>query len=135
LNLMSDRGETYRVNRRLSARVACRLAMSYYAGGQWHPATGMDLSATGCRLRLGEDLPRASTLRVRIDPRAIEGESLRAELEGTVIWSRHEGLSYQAGIQFTSDDEKLHRIMHLLAEPEAADAAEAPPAPTTQEQS
>jgi hypothetical protein len=115
--------------------------MSYYAGGQWHPATGMDLSATGCRLRLGEDLPRASSLRVRIDPRTIAGESLRAELEGAVIWSRLEGLSYQAGIQFTTDDEKLHRIMHLLAEPQAAAETPAPvdapvpPSPTLPEPS
>jgi hypothetical protein len=113
---MSDLGETHR-NRRLSARVACRLAVSYYAGGQWHPATGMDLSNTGCRLRCGEDLGRGASIRVRIDPRTVAGESLRAELEGRVIWSRLEGLSYQVGIQFTSDDEKLHRIMQLLAEP------------------
>jgi hypothetical protein len=116
---MSDSGDRPRANRRLSARVACRLAVSYYAGDQWHPATGMDLSATGCRIRLGEDLPRGSNLRVRIDPRTIEGEALRAELGGVVVWTRLEGLSYQAGIQFTSDDEKLHRIMHLLSEPAA----------------
>ena len=54
---------------------------------------------------------------MRIDPRAVAGESLRAEVEGQVIWSRLEGLSYQVGIQFTSDDEKLRRIMQLLAEP------------------
>jgi hypothetical protein len=129
---MSDPGDRPRANRRLSARVACRLAVSYYGGDQWHPATGMDLSATGCRIRLGEDLPRASSLRVRIDPRTIGGEPLRAELSGVVVWTRLEGLSYQAGIQFTSDDEKLHRIMHLLSEPQpSADV----PSPTPQEQS
>jgi PilZ domain len=121
---MSDSG-VHRVNRRLNARVACRLAVSYLAGGQWHPATAMDLSNTGCRLRLGEDLPRGSSLRVRIDPRTIAGKPMRAELEGSVVWSRLEGLSYQVGIHFTSDDDMLHRIMELLSEPVAV---ELPPA-------
>jgi hypothetical protein len=129
---VSDSG-FHKINRRLSARVACRLTVSYFAGGQWHPATGMDLSATGCRMRLGEDLPRGSSLRVRIDPRTIAGETLRAEIEGAVIWSRLEGLSYQVGIQFTSDDPNLHRIMHLLSEPvPSADGAGVPPTPQEQ---
>ena len=110
---MSNIGVPSRANRRLSARVACRLAVSYSTGSEWHPATGMDLSAHGCRLRLGEDLPRGSTLRVRVE-HAAEDESLKAELEGTVIWSRLEGLSYQVGIHFPNEDEGINQILAKL---------------------
>lgn len=116
---MPDPSGLSNVNRRLSARVACRLAVSYHGDGQWHPATGMDLSNTGCRLRLGENLARGASLRVRIDYLQVDGPPIRAELDGTLIWSRLEGLSHQAGIQFTSDDENLHRILHALVKPPA----------------
>jgi hypothetical protein len=111
-------GASQRVNRRLSARVACRLVVSYKTDGVWHPATGMDLSNTGCRFRLGEDLPRGVALRVRIEPPA-GVEAKGAEVAGHVIWTRLEGLSYQAGVQFSEDDENLHQILAALAAPAA----------------
>lgn len=110
---MSDISVPSRANRRLSARVACRLAVSYSSGKEWHPATGMDLSANGCRLRLGEDLPRGSTLRVRVE-HAADDDSIKAELEGLVIWSRLEGLSYQVGIHFPAEDDAINRILAKL---------------------
>ena len=110
---MSNIDAPSRANRRLSARIACRLAVAYSTGAEWHPATGMDLSAHGCRLRLGEDLRRASTLRVRFE-HAVDGESLKAELEGTVIWSRLEGLSYQVGIHFPNEDAGINEILAKL---------------------
>ena len=110
---MSNIGTPSRANRRLSARVACRLAVAYSTGQEWHPATGMDLSAHGCRLRLGEDLRRGSTLRVRFE-HTVDGEELKAELEGTVIWSRLEGLSYQVGIQFPAEDAGINQILGKL---------------------
>jgi hypothetical protein len=103
-----------RANRRLSARVACRLTVAYNAGTEWHPATGMDLSSHGCRLRLGEDLRRGSTLKVRIEHPAPQGDQLSAEAEGTVIWSRLEGLSYQVGIHFTSEEPAIDNILAVL---------------------
>jgi hypothetical protein len=110
--------EGSRVNRRLSARIACRLVVSYKTDGHWHPATGMDLSGTGCRFRLGEDLPRGAALTVRIEPPP-GVESIRAEVSGHVIWTRLEGLSYQAGVQFSEDDENLQRILSALVTPAA----------------
>jgi len=100
-------------NRRLSARFTCRLAVSYSTGAEWHPATGMDLSTNGCRLRLGEDLPRASRLKVRFERPGSEAEAILAELAGIVIWSRLEGLSYQVGVQFDVDREnpELQRML------------------------
>jgi hypothetical protein len=59
----------------------------------------MDLSALGCRLRLGEDLSRGTAVTVRFE--SPEGASrLAADVSGVVIWSRLEGLSYQAGLKF-----------------------------------
>jgi hypothetical protein len=112
--MTSSLGASNRANRRLSARFACRLTVSYTTGAEWHPATGMDLSSTGCRLRLGEDLGRGHSLRVRFEHAGADGVPLLAELEGTVIWTRLEGLSYQAGAQFTSDHAHLHRILETL---------------------
>src|SRR5262245_53197030 len=128
-----DSGASQKVNRRLSARVACRLQVGYSSGGSsvLHPATGMDLSNAGCRLRLGEDLPRGSEIRVRIESNEAGDGPLTTELAGRVIWSRLEGLSYQVGIQFTSDDPNLHELLRRLLERHPAAALEAagkPPA-------
>ena len=41
--------------------------------------------------------------------------TLNAELEGVVSWSRLEGLSYQAGIQFISPPQALLDLMNSLA--------------------
>jgi hypothetical protein len=112
---MSNIEAPNRANRRLSARVACRLTVSYSTGAEWHPAMGMDLSSQGCRLRLGEDLKRGSSLRVHIEHPAPDGATLKAEVEGTIIWSRLEGLSYQAGIHFTSQEPAIDTILSTLA--------------------
>jgi hypothetical protein len=112
---MTTIGGPNRANRRLSARFTCRLAVSYNTGAEWHPATGMDLSSNGCRLRLGEDLPRASPLKVRFErPGTASDLMILAELEGTVIWSRLEGLSYQVGIQFIDGDRENPELQRML---------------------
>ncbi len=104
-----------RSNRRLTARIACQLTVSYRTGKDWHPATAMDLSPNGCRLRLGEDLDRGAAVTVRMAHPGKEGAtSLDAEVAGRVIWSRLEGLSHQAGIQFGTDPPELHQILAAL---------------------
>ena len=59
-----------RSNRRITARKACLLTVRYQANGDWRPATAMDLSPYGCRLRVGEDVPAASTSRSSSRPRS-----------------------------------------------------------------
>lgn len=101
-----------RTNRRLSARLACQLTVRYRLNKEWHPSTAMDLSRAGCRLRLGEDLPRGSRVQVAFGtPVDSEGKSIRVELPGTVIWCRIEGLSHQAGIQFDGEREELQELL------------------------
>jgi hypothetical protein len=39
---------------------------------------------------------------------------LSVEVPGVVMWSRLEGLSHQAGIQFRAEPEGLHDIIHAL---------------------
>jgi hypothetical protein len=96
--------------RRTSARRACVLQVRYREkGGQWHPATAMDLSTRGCRLRVGEDLPRAAPVRVAFAGRAAGAAAV--EVQGTVMWCRLEGLSYQAGIHFPEEHEELQALL------------------------
>jgi PilZ domain len=90
-------------NRRVAARLACQLTARYRLEKQWHPATALNISSNGCRLRLGEDLARGSALSLSFEAPLKDGaKALFLEMAGTVIWCRHEGLSFQAGIQFTS---------------------------------
>lgn len=101
-----------RSNRRLTARLACQLTVRYRARKDWHPATAMDVSRNGCRLRLGEDLARGAALSVVFEQAGREGVPARsADVPGSVIWSRLEGLSYQVGIQFRSDPPELQEIL------------------------
>lgn len=105
-----------RSNRRLYARHACHFTVRYKVGKDWHPATAMDLSGRGCRLRLGEDLARNLPVKVAFESPPIEGGgTLEVEVAGHVIWSRREGLSYQAGIHFSETPDSLDRILSTVA--------------------
>lgn len=112
---MTDAAASRRTNRRLTARMTCQLTVRYRSGKEWHPATAMDMSHSGCRLRLGQDLPRGQSLTVRVEHAGRDGApALGADVPGCVIWSRLEGLSHQAGIQFSADSEDLHRVLLAL---------------------
>jgi PilZ domain-containing protein len=103
-------------NRRLTARRACLLTVRYKTGKNWHPATAVNISQQGCRLRLGEDLERGTTVGVLFETPLRDGATtLNAELEGVVSWSRLEGLSYQVGIQFIAAPQALQDLMNSLA--------------------
>jgi len=106
------------VNRRLTARRVCQLQASYRAEKTWHPATAMDVSRNGCRLRLGEELRRGLRVTARFSlPAPSDGASpLSAEVQGDVIWSRLEGLSLQAGIHFPDDSPALLELLATLGE-------------------
>jgi hypothetical protein len=103
-------------NRRLSARLACQLTVHYRLDKPWHPATALNLSSLGCRLRLGEDLPRGATVELSFEAPLRDGaKALSLEIAGKVIWSRHEGLSHQAGIQFSGEPpDELDEVLNAL---------------------
>lgn len=99
-------------NRRVISRKACLLTVMYRTNDAWHPATAMDLSQHGCRLRLGEDLPRGTKVTVLLESPELEGiRPCHVEVAGNVIWSRLEGLSYQVGIHFASSPWELEVIV------------------------
>lgn len=105
-----------RSNRRLTARRACLLTVRYKTGKTWHPATAVNISHQGCRLRLGEDLERGTTVGVLFETPLRDGATaMNAELEGVVTWSRLEGLSHQVGIQFSSASQPLQDLLDSLA--------------------
>ena len=112
---MSDPAARRRSNRRLTARHACQLTVRYRRKKDWRPATAMDLSRNGSRLRVGEDLPRACVVTVPFERAAVnEAAAFSIEVPGTVIWSRLEGLSYQVGIQFSEPPDELDEILTAL---------------------
>lgn len=94
--------------RRTSARRACLLQVRYRGAEGWHPATAVDVSDRGCRLRVGEDLARGA---VRVAFVAPGGVARPIEAAGTVVWCRLEGLSYQAGIHFGHEEPKLLQLL------------------------
>lgn len=103
-------------NRRISARRACRLSVRYRVKNDWHPATAMDLSLRGARLRVGEDLERGTRLLVRFELPLRDGAEVPAvDVPASVIWSRAEGLSHQSGLLFEDTPEGLGKVMNALA--------------------
>jgi hypothetical protein len=103
-------------NRRLSARRACLLTVRYRLREHWHPATVLNLSAQGCRLRLGQDLARGTAVSVMFETPLRDGATgMNAEVQGVVTWSRLEGLSHQSGIQFDSAPRELNELLSALA--------------------
>jgi hypothetical protein len=103
-------------NRRLTARRACRLSVRYRVADDWHPATAMDISLRGCRLRVGESLARGQQLRVLFEVPLHDGSNAPAvEVSANVIWSRVEGISYQAGLAFAESPRALEEVLAALA--------------------
>lgn len=111
----------WRANRRTAARHICQLQAEYRADCEWRGATVMDFSPNGCRLRVGEVLLRATPVSVRLKQTGVGARALSVEVDGTVIWSRVEGLSHQAGIQFLAAAPELAAILAELAQPQAAE--------------
>jgi len=112
---MNESASRRHSNRRLTARLACQLTVRYRTRKDWHPATAMDLSRNGSRLRVGEDLLRSSGITVQFEHAGGDGKApVRVEVGGAVIWSRLEGLSYQVGIQFSEPPDDLDDILTAL---------------------
>lgn len=113
---MSDVPAPSRSNRRITARQACLLVVRYRAASEWRPATAMDLSPHGCRLRVGEDLTTRKIVKVLFEAPLRDGAQTSAvEIPGIVMWSRLEGLSYQAGLHFEASPDGLLEILGALA--------------------
>ena len=107
-------GSIKRPNRRITSRIACRLSVSYATvPDDWRPATAMDLSRLGCRLRTGEDLARDKKVSVRVEFRMADEPVLTVDGIGTVMWTRLEGLSFQTGIQFDTEPEGLSELLGI----------------------
>jgi PilZ domain len=113
---MANETATSRSNRRLTARKACLLTVRYRYRDDWHPTTAMDLSPHGCRLRVGEDLPRGQEVTVAFEAPLKDGARVAAvEVNGLVMWSRLEGLSYQAGLHFETAPDDLLEVLGALS--------------------
>ena len=113
---MSETIDTRPSNRRITARKACLLTVRYKANAGWRPATAMDLSPYGCRLRVGEDVARGSEVAVIFETPASQGAAGPAvEVPGRAIWGRLEGLSHQVGVHFEDSPKGLLDILAALS--------------------
>jgi hypothetical protein len=113
---MAETATASRTNRRITARKACLLTVRYRANGDWRPATAMDLSPYGCRLRVGEDITRGARVAVVFEAPIQDGARAAAvEVPGTAIWGRLEGLSYQVGVHFEESPMGLLEILSVLS--------------------
>jgi hypothetical protein len=113
---MSESPVPSRNNRRITARKACLLTVRYRALGDWRPATAMDLSPYGCRLRVGEDITRGADVAVVFETPIEDGmRSASVEVPGKAIWARLEGLSYQVGVHFEDSPMGLLEILGALS--------------------
>jgi PilZ domain len=113
---MSETAVLNRSNRRITARKACLLTVRYRANGEWRPATAMDLSPYGCRLRVGEDIARGAIVAVSFEVPIQDGvRSASVEVPGRAIWARLEGLSYQIGVHFEDSPLGLLEILSALS--------------------
>jgi len=113
---MAETAVPSRSNRRITARKACLLTVRYRANGDWRPATAMDLSPYGCRLRVGEDVDRGSAVSVVFEAPIENGARTAAvEVSGTAIWARLEGLSFQIGVHFEDSPMGLLEILTVLS--------------------
>jgi hypothetical protein len=93
----------------------CRVGVRYRCRKAWHPATAVDLSERGCRLRLGEDLERGTSVPLRFEhPERGDAPGVCLEAEALVVWTRHEGLSYQAGSLFPSPPPGLQALLEAI---------------------
>jgi hypothetical protein len=113
---MSDDTPPRQANRRLTARRACLLSVNYRTDKDWHPATVMNLSTSGCRLRLGEDLRLGAAITVRFESPVGDGaKGLAAEVPGSVTWTRIDGLSHAVGIHFKEPPPTLEDLLAAIA--------------------
>jgi hypothetical protein len=113
---MSETPVPSRNNRRITARKACLLTVRYRALGEWRPATAMDLSPYGCRLRVGEDITRGAEVAVVFEITTENGGGGAAvEVPGRAIWARLEGLSFQVGVHFDDSPMGLLEILGALS--------------------
>lgn len=104
-----------RSNRRVTSRRACLLTVRYRTESDWRPATAMDLSPHGCRLRVGEDLPKGKAMAVVFEAPLRDGaRSAAVEVPGSVTWCRIEGLSFQAGVHFAGCPDGLMELLAVL---------------------
>lgn len=95
------------IERRRSARLSTELGTTCRVPATPHPATVLDVSLTGCRIRLaGEPLPEGAT--VNLDMRAPK------PIQGRVMWTAGQS----AGVRFDRLLPEATAVMLGLAEPQ-----------------
>jgi hypothetical protein len=103
--------------RRRLRRLACMLTVHYRVAERWHPGAVLDLSPTGCRLRIGEDLKNRAPVQLRFEAPLRDGSRAASlDVAAVVMWCRQDGLSRRAGMRFTDSPVGLDEILAAIGE-------------------
>lgn len=109
-----------RSNRRRKARFACLLVVQYRprkgTASPWRPASVLDLTDAGCRLRIAEALAGGTRLLLRFEALLRDGvKSAETEAPATVMWCRPHGrFSHELGLELEGLPAPLNEILGAL---------------------
>lgn len=107
-------------NRRRKARFACLLVVQYRlradSASPWRPASVLDLTDAGCRLRIAEELAGGTPLLLRFETLLRDGvKSAQTEAPASVMWCRPHGrFSHEVGLEFAGVPAQLNEILGAL---------------------
>jgi len=108
------------INRRRKPRSACLLVVRYRRRADetsaWLPASVLDLTDAGCRLRIDEDLAAGTPLLLRLEALLRDGvKSATVETPAAVMWCRpQDGSSYELGLELAAAPAELNEILGAL---------------------
>jgi hypothetical protein len=103
--------------RRRRSRTSCLLVVRCRAAADdWQPASALDLTAAGCRLRVGREPPEGAPLELRFEALLHDGaKSSTIEVPARVTWRRPlPGSGAEIGVEFLASPTGLSEILGVL---------------------
>jgi hypothetical protein len=104
-------------DRRRAPRSFCLLVVRCRAAGEdWQPASALDLTEAGCRLRLGRQRESGARLELRFEALLHDGaKSATVEVPARVSWCRPlQGEAAEIGVEFLATPSGLSQLLGAL---------------------
>lgn len=112
-----------RIDRRRTDRLACMLVVQYRPADAesfpWQPASVLDLTEIGCRLRIAEEFAAGTPLLLRFDALLRDGvKNATLEAAAAVAWCHPRvAASHEVGLRFGGPPAGLSEILSALDSP------------------